>query len=241
MSMRSTAGISKAAKCTAAISTQYTLATFGADDDTFSVASGSTQSLVGIFQGTTVNAGDSAEVMISGISNIVLGGTVSRGQELTSDANGNGIAVASWPQASGVFTIGVALESGVAGDIIAVLLEPDFMQPMAPKTVVALADAAATLTAAQMVGDGLFTITPSAARALTTDTAANIVAALPGAQVGGWFDFTIVCEAAYAATLTAGSGVTVTGVAAANNNSASFRVVLTNVTGGTEAVTIYRL
>ena len=127
MSMRATSGISKAAKCAAAIAAQYTIATFGADDDTFSVASGSAGALIGVFQGATVNAGDSVEVMVTGISNIACGGAVTRGDYLTSDANGNGITAA--PSAGvNADVIGVALESGVSGDIIAVRLAPGRIQ-----------------------------------------------------------------------------------------------------------------
>ena len=251
MSMRATSGISKAANCTAAIAAAYTFCTPGADDNTFSVASASTQPIVGVFQATTVNPGDAVEVMVSGISNVVLGGTVTRGQEVTSNASGEAVAVASYPPGAGVVTAGIALESGVAGDIIAVLLEPDVMQPMAASSItqpmmatkgnVALADAAATLTAAQMIGDGMFQITPTAARALTTDTAADLVAGMSGVQVGSWFDFTVVVEAAQTVTLAAGAGVTLAGAATASDASMSYRAVFTDVTAGSEAVTIYRL
>ena len=76
------------------------------------------------------------------------------------------------------------------------------------KTAVALADAAATLTAAQMVDSSLFTITPSAARILTTDTAANIIAAIPRYQVGTTFYMVIINNAAFQITLDGGVGVT---------------------------------
>ncbi|MDA8086543.1 MAG: hypothetical protein M0Z75_07585 [Nitrospiraceae bacterium] len=236
MSMRATQLMSKAAKCTAAIATAYTIATPGADDDTFSVASAASNPLIGVFQSTTVNAGDSVEVMVKGISNVVLGGTVTRGQAITANASGQGVAAAF-----GNAVIGIALESGVSGDIIGVMLEPNAAySAMAAQAIVALADAAATLTAAQLENSGLFTITPTAARALTTDTAANLVAAVPGVQVGACFDITIACLAAYAVTLTAGTGVTITGSAVANNASASFRAIFTSVTVGSEAVTIIR-
>ncbi len=253
LAMGATTGISKGVKCTAPIATQYTWATPGADDDTFSVASGSSNPLIGIFQATTENAGDIVEVMTSGISYIKLGDTVTRGQELTSDANGNGVPVTNYPPSTGIWSGGVALMSGVAGDIISVDLEDDFLEPMeagsitdpmmAPCSILALADAAATLTAAQMENDGIFTITPTAARALTTDTAANLVAGMAGCQVGTYFDFSIVNEAAatYAATLTAGIGITVAGAAAvAAASSGTFRAIFTNVTAGSEAVTIVR-
>ena len=105
------------------------------------------------------------------------------------------------------------------------------------KAVVALADADATLTAAQMIDSGIFTITPTAATALTTDTAANLVAAMSGYQVGTWFDITIVCLAAFAVTLVGGVGVTITGNAAVNNSSGTWRARIDSAS----AVTLYRM
>lgn len=105
------------------------------------------------------------------------------------------------------------------------------------KTVVALADAAATLTAAQMIDSGIFTITPTIARTLTTDTAANLVAAMAGYQVGTWFDIVIACLAAFAVTLAGGVGVTIVGSAVVNNVSGTWRVRFDSAT----AVTIYRM
>ncbi len=104
------------------------------------------------------------------------------------------------------------------------------------KAVVALADASATLTAAQLVDSGIFTITPTAARTLTTDTAANILIALPGFRVGDWFDFTLVCLSAFAVTLTAGTGVTLVGGAVVNNVSGTWTARIDSPT----AITIYR-
>ena len=105
------------------------------------------------------------------------------------------------------------------------------------KTAVALADADATLTAAQMIDSGIFTITPSVARTLTTDTAANLVAAMAGYQVGTWFDIIIVCLAAFAVTLAGGTGVTITGNAAVNNSSGTWRARIDSAS----TVTLYRM
>jgi len=105
------------------------------------------------------------------------------------------------------------------------------------KTVVALADADATLTAAQMIDSGIFTITPTVARTLTTDTAANLVAAMPNYQVGTWFDITIACLAAYAVTLAAGTGVTIVGSASVTGVSGTWRCRIDSAS----AVTIYRM
>jgi hypothetical protein len=91
------------------------------------------------------------------------------------------------------------------------------------KTNTALADAAATLTAAQLRG-GEFTITPTAARILTTDTAANIIANLTGSVDNSNYEITIVNLAAFYVTLATGVGVTIVGRAVINNGSATFRV-----------------
>ena len=105
------------------------------------------------------------------------------------------------------------------------------------RTEVALGDADATLTATQLIDSSIFTITPTAARTLTTDTAANLVAGMSGYQAGTWFDFTVVNLAAYDVTLAGGTGVTIKGSAVVNNASATFRARFDSAT----AVTIYRI
>ena len=82
-------------------------------------------------------------------------------------------------------------------------------------TEVAMADAATLQTAAQVIDSKIFTQTPTAARAVTTPTAALIVAAATGYVVGTSFEFTIVNKAAatHVITLTAGVGVTLVGLA----------------------------
>jgi hypothetical protein len=91
------------------------------------------------------------------------------------------------------------------------------------KTNTDLSDASATLTAAQLIG-GEFTITPTVARIQTTDTAANIIAALTGSVDNSNFETTIVNLAAFDVTLAAGTGVTLVGNMTVNNGSATFRV-----------------
>jgi hypothetical protein len=125
--MGATSGMEKSVKCTAAIGTAFTIAKFGADDDTLSAATASTEDLVGVFQHTTSAANEEVRVMLSGISRVVLGGTVTRGGWITSDANAKGVAAA--PGAgTNASVIGRALASGVAGDIIPVLLAPGRIQ-----------------------------------------------------------------------------------------------------------------
>lgn len=107
-------------------------------------------------------------------------------------------------------------------------------------TVVAVADAAATLTAAQIIDSKIFKQTPSAARTLTTSTAALLVAAATDYAVGTSFDFSIInlAAASYSITLAGGDGVTIVGLATvAPVTSAMFRVVIDSAT----AASVYRL
>lgn len=112
-------------------------------------------------------------------------------------------------------------------------------------TLVALADAAANPTAAQLVGSSYFTQTPTAGRAFNVPAAVDIVAEFADPQVGTWFKFYLVVLAAFALTVTAGAaGITLVGVAATfavNNTSEAYLGVLTNVTPAAEAVSIVRL
>lgn len=72
-----------------------------------------------------------------------------------------------------------------------------------------VADAAATLSAAQLLG-GFLRQVPTAARALTTDTGTNIDAAMPNAKVGDTFSVVLFNNSggANAITFVAGAGVT---------------------------------
>ena len=104
----------------------------------------------------------------------------------------------------------------------------------------------ATLTAEQTV-EGLVVMTPTAARTLTTATAATIVAAIgTGVEVGTSFELTVVNAAAssHNITLTAptSGGITLGGDSAmATIGSATSATYVGRVTGvSTPAVTFYR-
>lgn len=116
-----TAGLEKSVKCTAALATAFLIAKVGADDDTFSQATASTEDLVGVFQHTTTAAGEEVRLMLGGVSRVKLGGTVARGALLTSDANGKAVAIGA-VAGTNYAVIGRAMASGVADDIIPVLL-----------------------------------------------------------------------------------------------------------------------
>jgi hypothetical protein len=114
---------------------------------------------------------------------------------------------------------------------------------MGTRTLVALTDAAATPTIAQLMTSSIFTMTPAAARTFTTPTATVMMAGIAGATIGSWFDFSIVNLSAstvnYGITLTAGADVTLVGNAAVYSGAGSFRAVVTAVTVPT--ISIYRL
>lgn len=122
-----TSGIEKEVFCTAAVA-QYTIAKPGADDDTFSTAAAATDDLVGVFQFSTANAGDPVRLMLTGVSRVVAGGAVTRGDRITSDAQGRGVSAA--PAAgSNSSVVGIAMASAsAAGEIIPVLLGPGQIQ-----------------------------------------------------------------------------------------------------------------
>ena len=101
-----------------------------------------------------------------------------------------------------------------------------------------------TLTAAVLTGSGTAQAVVIRAGAAvgdfndTTDTAANIIAAIPGAGLNTYFRFTVQNATPHIQTILAGAGVTVTGVATtANATTHAFVGVVTNI--GTPAVTIF--
>jgi hypothetical protein len=97
---------------------------------------------------------------------------------------------------------------------------------------------AATLSAANLVGGVIMRSGSTAAYTDTTDTATNIVAAIPNAQINTSFRLRIVNSVAYVDTIAAGSGVTLSGTTAISASTfRDFVGVITSVS--TPAVTLY--
>ena len=98
------------------------------------------------------------------------------------------------------------------------------------------ADANAILTVAAMAG-GLIQFTGfTAGRTLTTDTAANIIAANPWMDIGDTFEVDISITTAFAGTYAAGAGVTLAGRATALASSIS-KILVTRTGAATVTVT----
>lgn len=124
MAIGHTVGIEKDVNCTVAIATRYTIAKPGATDELYTVATAATENLVGVWQETQATAGARCKLMITGISSVLLGGTVTRGDYITSDANAKGVKAVI-----GNNVIGFCTKSGVSGDIVPVVLTQYMVAP----------------------------------------------------------------------------------------------------------------
>lgn len=100
---------------------------FGASDDNVLTAGAVSEQLIGVVEGVSPAIGERVDVVMTGIADLQLGGTVARGSWVTVDAQGRGVAAAP---AAGVNNnvIGMALQSGVSGDIVPVLITPGRIQ-----------------------------------------------------------------------------------------------------------------
>ncbi|MCB0252561.1 MAG: DUF2190 family protein [Anaerolineae bacterium] len=80
-----------------------------------------TNPLIGVSNSLGAAANDdTVDVVFSGIAEVEYGGNVTRGDLLTSDANGKAIATTT----AGNRIIGIAMASGVSGDIGLALINP---------------------------------------------------------------------------------------------------------------------
>jgi len=89
--------------------------------------------------------------------------------------------------------------------------------------VTSLADASATLTFAQIF-NGVLTIAPTTARVLTLPSAATIIAALTGYEVGSHFEFTVLNTSTSTVTIAPGTGVLMNGRTLFTEGSTTFLV-----------------
>lgn len=209
-----------------------------------------TEVCLGILQNAP-GSGQAAAVRLIGASklqvNAALGiGTFVMQEYVSAEDAGKGKTSAGAP----AYTRAVVIEaSGAEDDLAGVLLTspfPAINDAVARATTVTTDNTAGarTYTAAELVGGLILRDPAGGARNDVTPTAAQIVAAIAGAIVGSSFEFTIrnTADANETITVTAGAGVTLSGtMTIAQNNSKRFLAVCTNVTGSSEAVTIYSL
>lgn len=101
-----------------------------------------------------------------------------------------------------------------------------------------------TYTAAEILGGLILRDANGAARSDVMPSASALVAYILGCEVGTSFEFTVrnTAAGAFALTMTAGAGITISGTATiAQSNSKRFVGVVTSITEGSEAVTVYSL
>jgi hypothetical protein len=100
----------------------FSIVKFGADDRTVVVGAAVSDFLIGVSTSLPAASGERVDVYLAGSAEVVLAGTVTRGDYVTSNAAGAGVAAAP---AAGTNNrvIGIALASGVSGDVIPVLLQ----------------------------------------------------------------------------------------------------------------------
>lgn len=89
-------------------------------------AADSTAAIIGVAL-YDVTAGQTGTVQVAGVARVKLGGTVAADDPITSNASGQGVTAAP---AAGVnaYIVGIALEAGVSGDLIDVLIAPGRIQ-----------------------------------------------------------------------------------------------------------------
>lgn len=106
----------------------YTIVKFGSADGHVAAAAAATDGIIGVTTDAGADAaGNPVDVIHDGIAFVKLGGTVTRGDWITSDASGHGVK-ANPAAGANNFVVGRALQSGVSGDVINVLVDPDQIQ-----------------------------------------------------------------------------------------------------------------
>lgn len=100
---------------------------FGSTDDYVVQGAAATDSVFGVVGGIAPALGERCDVTLAGIEDVKLGGSVTRGGPVTSDATGQGVAAAPGAGTNNRI-VGFALQSGVSGDVIPVQLAPSSLQ-----------------------------------------------------------------------------------------------------------------
>lgn len=118
-------GLIKVAAAAGAIAAHRILA-FAADDQVAQAAA-ATDALCAVSTELATDAGERCDMILSGVAEVTYGDAVSAGDLLTADAEGKAVPAAPAAGAN-VRTIGMAMVSGVAGDVGSVLIAPSQIQ-----------------------------------------------------------------------------------------------------------------
>lgn len=104
-----------------------TLVKFGASDGTVVAASAVADFIIGVTGEIDVSSGERVDVFLSGIAQVKTAGVINRGDFVTTDASGLGVAAAP---AAGTNNrvLGIAEQTSASGDIITVIVSPQRIQ-----------------------------------------------------------------------------------------------------------------
>lgn len=105
----------------------YRIVKVGAADYGVLAAAAVSDKLIGITTEIDAASGERVDVIHEGIADLKIGGTVARGDFITTDASAQGVTAAPAAGTNNQI-IGKALISGVSGDIIPVLISPSMLQ-----------------------------------------------------------------------------------------------------------------
>ena len=106
----------------------HRIVVFGAAPGTVRTARAFGDPVIGVADALGAKAaGERIDVILSGIAEVAIGGTVAAGEPLQAGPQGDAVKFAA-PQDSDIRAIGLALAAGVAGDIGQVLVAP-FVYP----------------------------------------------------------------------------------------------------------------
>lgn len=120
-------GLTKNFNAGAAIA-RFRIVKFGTSDTEVVQADAVGDALIGIADSLGADAaGEPVDVIMGGIAEVEFGGTITRGDLLTTDADGRAVAAAPASGANNS-VIGRAAVSGVSGDIGSVILAPGQIQ-----------------------------------------------------------------------------------------------------------------
>lgn len=105
----------------------YTIVKLGSADGQVLAAAAATDKLVGVTTDIDAAINDRCDVILSGAADVLYGGNVTRGDQLTADASGRAVTAAPAAGANNRI-IGIALLSGVAGDVGQMGIAPGSLQ-----------------------------------------------------------------------------------------------------------------
>jgi hypothetical protein len=95
----------------------YRLCKFGGSDTAIVQAAAATDAIIGVSGQIGAASGEVLDITLIGVGEVQAGGSITRGNQITSDANGKAVVASD-----GNVIIGKALASASAGDILPILL-----------------------------------------------------------------------------------------------------------------------